>query len=702
MKFVARVALILFAAGLAVPALAQPLIWSHDYKDRRNSRIARDYSGGLYFVSVLPTLKGWSLVTDKYTPNGERIWSAELFNGRPNTETLHAVAATADGTHVYSVANRRQNDAGGAVTGSMLDIHRATNGVRDHYLIADGEAYASVAVSGNHLALLSQNVATGVASVTFFQTGTWTNMGTVNLGVVASVAEVKLDIAGNAYVAASNTNGTVQISKCSAAGGIAFQTVLDAPNPRINEKLVRLEVDTVAGRAYGLGTVAYSPTDQDVMLYIVDSFSGANVGIQSIRSSGADDFPGDLTIVPGSGGVIASAYTPSNEITGVVRRATTGALVWSITIAGTPAGVGRSHGTDADGQFLIMSPSSATNVAMDRLDRVTGATLGRETFYIGAEAEARQLLTTAGVHFVNSDYRTYVPQAWVSRFQRVQSSRLSFFENNKPGGTTVTARIHRFPTTTVEEVWAVTSGNPAVASAPATVTVPIGIQTKSFPIVLSPVTSNTNVSINIRYNGFADQQTLTVIPSAIWRLRIIPHVVIGGVPTVAFADIAGTAPAGGLNVVLSSNKPDVASVPPSGMIPEGAVVGEFPVTTYGVNANQGVVISASTGSVTKTAFMAVNAPSLTSIAVTPTTLKGGLTGTLTLNINGIAPTGGFSIVLISGVPATVILPASASVSAGQTTRNVSMATAAVTSTTNVMIFATRSGIYKTTTLTVTP
>ncbi len=702
MKHVCRLALALMSACLTVLSVAQPLMWFHDYKHRANSKITRDYGGSLYYVSVEPTTRGWTMITDKFTPGGEKVWSREFGNGRPDTETFHVASVTADANHVYAVANRRLNDETGAIAGSYLVAIRGTNGNYDLNHQGEGQAFANVAVSSNHLALLSQNVATGVASVTFFQTGTWTNMGTVNLGVVASVAEVRLDVAGNAYVAASNTNGTVQISKCSAAGGIAFQTTLDAPNPRVGEKLVRLEVDTVAGRAYALGTVAYSPTDQDVMLYVVNSVTGAQVGIQSIRSSTADDFPGDLSVVPGSGGVIASAYTPATETTVVARRSTTSAAVWSVNINGTPAGAGRLHGTDADGQLVVMSPVSASVVAMDRIDRVTGSTLGRETFSLGTDAKARQFITSAGSYFVSSEYRTYVPQAWVARFQRLQSSRLSFTDNNRPGGETVYGSIHRTPTTTVEETWTITSGNPAVASVPATVNVPIGVQTFNFPIVLSPVSVNTNVSINIRYAGFADQQTLTVVPPVLWQLRAIPAVVVGGVPTVAFAELVGDAPTGGLTVVLSSNKPAVASVPGTGVVPEGADSAQFPVTTYAVNSNQGVVLSATTGAVTKTAFMAVNAPSLTSIAVNPGTLKGGVTGSLTLNLNGIAPTGGFSIVLFSGLPATVTLPASASVSAGQTTRNISMPTAAVTATTQVTIFATRSGIYKTATVTVTP
>jgi hypothetical protein len=216
------------------------------------------------------------------------------------------------------------------------------------------------------------------------------------------------------------------------------------------------------------------------------------------------------------------------------------------------------------------------------------------------------------------------------------------------------------------------------------------------------VASNTNVSVNIRYGGFINQVALTLVPSLPVSLSIAPQVVIGGVPTTGTVNLGGQALNGGQTITLASNKPLVASVPANVVVPAGQSSANFPITTYGVNSNQGVVITATQGAVSRTAFFAVNAPSLTSISVNPTTLKGGVTGTLTLNISGVAPTGGFSIVLVSGAPGIVFLSASASVNAGQTSRTVSVPTAAVTSNTAVTIFATRSGIYRTTTLTVTP
>ena len=229
-----------------------------------------------------------------------------------------------------------------------------------------------------------------------------------------------------------------------------------------------------------------------------------------------------------------------------------------------------------------------------------------------------------------------------------------------------------------------------------------GSSSATFPLTINGVSANTSVTINVRHNGFIAQRAITIIPSMIQSVSVTPQVVIGGGSTTAILNLTGTAPAGGQTVNLFSSKPAVASVPANAIVPAGQSTYGVMVTTFGVNSNQGVVITASTGAVSKTAFFAVNAPSLTSISVFPTTIQGGQTGTLTLNINGIAPTGGFSIVLLSGAPSIVLLTASASITAGEVTRNVDVPTAPVTTSLPVTIFATRSGIYRTTTLTVTP
>jgi hypothetical protein len=57
-----------------------------------------------------------------------------------------------------------------------------------------------------------------------------------------------------------------------------------------------------------------------------------------------------------------------------------------------------------------------------------------------------------------------------------------------------------------------TSGNPAVASVPATVTIPSGATSTSFTITTTAVTANTLVPITGTYGGSTKSATLTVTP----------------------------------------------------------------------------------------------------------------------------------------------------------------------------------------------
>lgn len=694
-RFIRAAALLLFS-GLALLGVAQPMIWKQDFPDRTLSKMARDTSGHLYHVSREAVIRGRYLHIVKYTPNGSVVWQTSRFS--PNQAMQFDIRnVVTDDSYLYVVAQERGNDGLGAVQRSYLLAYSLSSGALAYVdATADAREYNSVASNGTQVAVLYRSYPTGVGTVLFLQRSNWSNAGTVVLGNVSSVAEVRMDAAGFAYTGATNTNGTVQIAKASAAGGLAFQTTLDATAPRVNEVLYRVEVDTVAQRVYAIGTSDWSPTDQDVMMYIVNSSTGAQVAIPVVRASSADDLIGDLTVVP-NGGIIASAATPSNSETVVSRRNTSGTLTWSTPLANTPEGNRRSHGRDADGNLVVMSPTGGASAAFDRIAIDTGQVLVRHTIFMGSTGTPLELRTdAAGNFFVNADIQGK------ARFMRLQVGLLAILTNNLVGGSQGSARIYQATTAVTNQDWQVSSSNPAVATVPATVTVTAGLSNTSFNIQTFPVASITNVSINARHGGFVSQQTLTVVPANLQGVQVSPQVIKGGIPATGTVQLTGGAPTGSLEVSLSSNKPLVASVPTSVSVPASAATANFEVTTYGVNSNQGVVVTAALGATSKTTFIAVNAPSLTTLSVTPATISGGSAADLTVTIDGIAPTGGFSILLFSGVPGTVTLPASTSVNAGQTSRSIAAPTAAVTTSINVTLIATRSGIYKTATLTVTP
>ncbi len=290
----------------------------------------------------------------------------------------------------------------------------------------------------------------------------------------------------------------------------------------------------------------------------------------------------------------------------------------------------------------------------------------------------------------------------VASLFRLQPAAMSFSSNTTPGGGVITATITLASAALGDQAWTLASANAAAASVPANATVVNGATTTTFDITTSAVAANANIGISARYQGFIMQKTLTLLAPTVSALSISPNVVIGGVNTAGLVTISGKAPTGGKTVNLASSNTAAATVPASVLIPAGSTSFGFGVTTFGVTANRGVVITATTGAISKTAFFAVNAPSLSNVSVSPTSIKGGLSTTMTVTLNGVAPTGGRSVVIFSGAPAIVFAPASVTVPAGAAFVNQNLPTAAVTASTNVLIFATRSGIYKTTTLTVTP
>jgi hypothetical protein len=93
--------------------------------------------------------------------------------------------------------------------------------------------------------------------------------------------------------------------------------------------------------------------------------------------------------------------------------------------------------------------------------------------------------------------------------------------------------------------------------------------------------------------------------------------------------------------------------------------------------------------------------SLSSVAVSPTSVTGGSNATGTVRLTSAAPTGGFAVSLSSS-SGTAAVPASATVPAGATSTNFPVTTSAVASSTPVTITASAGGVVRTASLTVTP
>jgi trimeric autotransporter adhesin len=153
-----------------------------------------------------------------------------------------------------------------------------------------------------------------------------------------------------------------------------------------------------------------------------------------------------------------------------------------------------------------------------------------------------------------------------------------------------------------------TSSKTAVATVPASVTIPAGQTSASFGLGTSGVTVDWTVTISAVYSGVTKTATLTVTRPVPATVTLNPTSVAGGSPSTGTVTLNGIAPSGGAVVSLTSGNTAVATVPPSVTVSAGATSSTFTVTSLSVPAVATSVITASCNGVTQTATLTVTPP----------------------------------------------------------------------------------------------
>jgi hypothetical protein len=236
---------------------------------------------------------------------------------------------------------------------------------------------------------------------------------------------------------------------------------------------------------------------------------------------------------------------------------------------------------------------------------------------------------------------------------------------------------------------------------PASVTVPAGQTSASFPITTSAVTATTFVRISAAYNGVTVNADMTVF-------TILSHVsfsgnVPGGTPATGTVTLRIAAPSGGAVVSLSSSNTSLVTVPPSVTVPAGQTSATFTANTAPVTSTTGVVISASYGGTTvSTTLFLVVSRAVSSVTLNPSSVVGGTSSTGTVTLRAAAPTGNAVVALASSNAVFAVVPNSVVVPAGQTSATFTVNTASVTATTTVVISATYENVTQSATLTINP
>ena len=142
------------------------------------------------------------------------------------------------------------------------------------------------------------------------------------------------------------------------------------------------------------------------------------------------------------------------------------------------------------------------------------------------------------------------------------------------------------------------SSDPTVAAVPDSVTVPEGARSAVFQIATAVPLDIPWVHITATFSDGSRTNTLTVWPLELDSLYLPPSdLIVGGQQGVGKVYLTGAVPEGSFTVYLSSDNPDVASVPASLTIPSGADHASFTITTTQVTYPADVTITATDGDV---------------------------------------------------------------------------------------------------------
>ena len=233
---------------------------------------------------------------------------------------------------------------------------------------------------------------------------------------------------------------------------------------------------------------------------------------------------------------------------------------------------------------------------------------------------------------------------------------------------------------------------------PATVTVPAGAVTATFPVDTKISSVDYSAAIYAEADGAGVGTTVLVKRVTPKSITFAPSTVPGGNASVGTVTLNVAAPAGGAVVQLKSTSTFV-TVPTSVTVAEGQTTATFDIATSVTPRTVLANVQATAAGVRVAGVLTVSGVNVTSITLAPNSVLGGTSTTGTVNLNTNAPTGGLTVQLytstgIASVPVSVTVPA------GQKTATFTVTTAPVSANVLTQVVGKYLGVAKPATLTV--
>ncbi len=540
--------------------------------------------------------------------------------------------------------------AGGSATGTVTLTGPAPAGGAVVMLSSSNTTAAQVPVS----VTVAPNATTATFAVTTGSVTSNTSLtisatygATQNAGfTVVAVVLNSITLSPIPVLGGNSTTGTVTLSSPAPAGG----AVVTLSSNKTAVAQVPSSVTVAANATTATFTVTTSPVASNTAVTISGTYNATRTV--------------SFTVTAAVLSTIALSPTP---------------VIGGNTTTGTVTLNGRAQ---AGGAVVTLS-SSNTAVAQAPATVTVAANATSATFTVTTSpVTSNTSVTISGTYGANTRNVSFTVQAAVVKF--VTLSPTSVLGGNSSTGTVTLSRAAPVGGAVVT----LSSSNSAAAQVPASITVAANATTATFTVTTNPVATNTSPTISATY-GVTSTASLTVTAAVLSTIALSPIPVVGGNTTTGTVTLTGRAPAGGAVVTLSSNKTGTAQVPASVTVPANATTATFTVTTSPMASNTSVTISATYG-VTRSVSFVVQAPTMASLTLNPTTVKGGTPSTGTVTLTGAAPAGGTVVTLSSSRTAVATVPASVTVTAGNTTATFTVTTRAVAMNNSITITATRN------------
>jgi hypothetical protein len=523
-------------------------------------------------------------------------------------------------------------------------------------------------------------------------------------GVPATVSIVEGATSAQFTVTTVGVAAPVSAVITGTLNGISATDTLTVTAPTVVS--VTLDPTTVPGGRTSTGTVniGYAAPAGGVAVALTSSSASAGVPASVTVAEGATKATFTITTTAVSVNTSASITASSNGTAANADLTVTAPRVSVITIS--PAGV--AGGSTATGIVSLDTNAPVGGLVINLLSSDAAATVpATVTVTAGSQlaiftVNTKAVSTDTGVVVTASTGASSVTGAFAVLAGRLAS--VSVAPSSVVGSNSSTGTVTLSSNAPTGGMVVSLSSNLAGVTVPATVTVPAGSISRTFTVGTTQVASTVTATISATLDTATATTELVVNPPSVTALSLSSASVAGGVNTTATVTLADVAGPGGVVVNLASSNTGAATVPATVTVPSGASAASFTVTTAAVATTTTSSLSASTGVSSQAATLTVTGgptgPSLSSVALNPTSVAGGASSTGTVTLSAAAPAGGLVVTLASS-SASATVPANVTVAAGQTTATFSVTTTAVAANTSSTITATNGAISQSASLGIT-